>query len=65
MTFLILGWGDDFKISFLGELLCDAGERNFCFLDLGMPKLMFFYSFPPNFLMTFFCSPRFFCPISC
>ena len=49
-----MGGGDDFKISRLGELPCKFGERNFCFLHLGMSKFMFSYSFPPNFFDNLF-----------
>ena len=58
-------WGDDHHIlvTFLilgGMILRFLVWENF----FGIPKLMFFYSFPPHFWWRFFCSPAFF-PISC
>ena len=46
------GGGDDFKISCLGEFF-------------GIPKLMFFYSFPPNFFDDLFFLLASLFPMSC
>ena len=41
-------WGDDFKIFCSGEFLLNVGERNFCFLDLGMVRKIIHLLYSPS-----------------